>query len=518
MSAAGGDAQRLSGIRTARRGVAGALALRYLGIDTYQHYIVYARSDCAVCHSEGFAAQSRIEVRLNGRSLIATLNAVRGDLLGVGEASLSESAWRRLGAQPGDRIELSHPQPVNSLGYVRGKIYGKRFVEGELAEIVGDIVAGRYSEMHLAAFITACAGDRLDTSETLSLTRAMIDAGDRLTWPAQVVMDKHCVGGLPGNRTTPIVVAIIAAHGLMIPKTSSRAITSPAGTADTMEMLAPVELDLAAMRRVVEREGGCVVWGGSAGLSPADDLLVRVERPLELDSEGQLVASVLSKKASAGATHVIIDIPVGATAKLRTRAAAEQLRTRLEDIGRAIGLAVRVVLSDGTQPVGRGIGPALEAWDVLAVLRGDADAPADLRARSLTLAGTILEFSGSVPRGLGMQQAELLLESGGAWQKFQAICAAQGGMREPPRAPHMRPMLAPRAGVVSSIDNRRLARVAKLAGAPRSAAAGVRFLAPTGTRVAAGQPLFEVHAQAPGELDYALRYVESEGNIVVIDG
>lgn len=495
---------------------AGMLTLRRLGIDTYQHYVVYARADCPVCRSEGFSAQSRVEVRLNGHALIATLNVVTGDLLEDCEVSLSESAWRALGASEGDRVSLAHPPHLDSIAYVRGKVHGKRFSREELSQIVRDIVAGRYSDMHLAAFITACAGDHLDIDETLFLTEAMIGAGDRLGWPAPMVMDKHCVGGLPGNRTTPVVVALVAAHGLLIPKTSSRAITSPAGTADTMETLAPVELSSDAMRRVVEKEGGCVVWGGTAGLSPADDLLVRVERPLELDSEGQMVASVLSKKASAGATHVVIDIPVGPTAKVRSGAAAELLRRRFEEVGHGIGIAVRVVFSDGMQPVGRGIGPALEAHDVLAVLRCDATAPLDLRARSLALAAAILEASGAVPAGLGLQQAELLLDTGQAWKKFQAICDAQGGMRVPGVATHVRPVVASRSGTVSIIDNRRLSRAARLAGAPRAAVAGVRFLAPLGTRVERGQPLFELHAQAPGELDYAMAYVNREGNIVTL--
>ncbi len=493
------------------------LTLRHLGIDTYQQHVVFIRSDSAVCRSLGFAAQSRVEVRLRDRVLNATVNMVRSDLIGAGEVSLSESAWRHLGAQAGDQVELTIAAPVQSFSHLRSKVYGQRLDSPALLEIVTDIAAGRYSDLHLSAFVTACAGDRLDLAETVALTKAMIDVGQRLRWSVPQIMDKHCVGGLPGNRTTPIVVAIVAAHGLVIPKTSSRAITSPAGTADTMEMLAPVTLDSASMRRVVDQEGGCVVWGATAGLSPADDVLVRVERPLELDSEGQLIASVLSKKAAAGATHVVIDIPVGPTAKLRSAAAAESLRHRLEEVGRTVGLEVRAVISDGTQPVGRGIGPALEAWDVLSVLRGEAGAPADLRQRSLALAGLILELAQSVPRGLGVQQAEVLLESGQAWRKFQAICAAQGGMREPPRARYTHPITASRAGRVVRIDNRRLARAAKLAGAPQASAAGIEYLAPLGILVEAGQPLFILHAEAPGVLAYALDYINSQPDILTFE-
>jgi thymidine phosphorylase len=323
-------------------------------------------------------------------------------------------------------------------------------------------------------------------------------------------MDKHCVGGLPGNRTTMILVPIVAACGLLMPKTSSRAITSPAGTADTMETLAPVDLDVEQIRRVVERTGGCVAWGGAVRLSPADDVLIRVERPLDLDSPGQLVASVLSKKVAAGATHVLIDMPVGLTAKVRSAHDAAQLAQYLEQVGESLGLHVRVMRTDGLAPVGRGIGPALEARDVLSVLKREADAPADLARRALALAAELLEFGGAAPVGAGPALAASVLDDGRAWSKFQEICAAQGGMREPPVAPHQQPVTAPRSGTIIAFDNRRLARIAKLAGAPKAACAGIDLHVQLGAVVERGQPLFTLHAATPGELAYALDYAMTQ--------
>lgn len=490
-----------------------------MGIDTYREPVIYMRADCHICRSEGFEAQSRILVECRGRSVVATLNVITdGHGLAHGEAGLSEAAWRLLQPVEGERIALSHPAPLESLKYVRAKLYGKRLADEELSAIVGDVADGRYSDLHLSAFVAACAGNRLDAAETLGLTRAMVAVGERLSWRHPVVADKHCVGGLPGNRTTLIVVPIVAAAGLVMPKTSSRAITSPAGTADTMETLAPVNLDSPAMRRVVEREGGCIVWGGAANLSPADDVLIRVERPLDLDSEGQLVASVLSKKAAAGATHVVIDIPVGPTAKVRSDEAARALTGRLVEVGAALGLRVRVVVTDGAQPVGRGIGPALEARDVLAVLKGEPTAPPDLRQRALVLAGEILELSASVGEGTGVLLAKAILDDGRAWHKFQAICEAQGGLREPPQARYTHVVTAKHAGRVVSIDNRRLARAAKLAGAPKSPAAGLMLHAPLGTSVEPGQPLFTIHAEAPGELAYTVAYLAAQTEDIVALG
>lgn len=492
----------------------GQLHLRRLGIDTYQEPVVYMHRDCPVCRSEGFEAQSRVELSFDGHSVVATLNVVDGDFLKPDEAGVSEAAWRLLRGSEGALVTLHHPKPLESLGHVRAKVYGRKLTPAALRAIISDVAAGRYSELQLAAFVTACAGDRLDLDETVALTRAMVDAGDRITWAPGFVMDKHCVGGLPGNRTTMVVVPIVAACGLRMPKTSSRAITSPAGTADTMETLAPVDLDVPAIRRVVERTGGCIVWGGAVRLSPADDILIRVERPLDLDSQGQLVASVLSKKAAAGSTHVLIDIPVGPTAKVRSAEAAHVLAHQLHATGEALGLKVRVVQTDGAAPVGRGIGPALEARDVLSVLRNEAGAPADLAQRSLVLAGNLLEFGGAAPAGAGLAVATAVLEDGRAWRKFQEICEAQGGMRELPRAAWRQEVAAERSGSVVAIDNRRLARIAKLAGAPQAPAAGIDLHVRNGEFVERGQPLFTLHAGSPGELAYALDYAAAQADTV----
>ena len=498
-------------------GPPGPLRARRALIDTYQQAVVYMRRDCAVCRAEGFEAQAQVEVSANGRQVPATLHHVEAGWLGADEAALSEAAWDLLALHDGDPIRVRHATPLESLQYVRAKVYGRRLDYPSLRALMDDVSRGRVSDLHLAAFVTACAGGRLDHAEIVALTRAMVDVGERMRWPLAPVLDKHCVGGLPGNRTTPIIVPIVTACGVVMPKTSSRAITSPAGTADTMETLAPVALDAATLRRTVEREGGCIAWGGAARLSPADDVLIRVERPLDLDSEAQLVASVLSKKVAAGSERVLIDLPVGPTAKVRSSAAAQSLAASLTSVGAAIGLQVRVVETDGRQPVGRGIGPALEAMDVMAVLQRRADAPPDLRERALLLAGAVLELAGRAARGTGRALAARTLDSGQALAKFLAICEAQGGLREPPRAPYREVVAASRAGRIGAIDNRRLARAAKLAGAPHDPAAGAVIQVRLGDAVVRDQPLFTLHAQSPGELAYALGYVRAQSAIIAID-
>lgn len=278
-----------------------------------------------------------------------------------------------------------------------------------------------------------------------------------------------------------------------------------------------VKLQLEKVKEVVEKEGGCVVWGGGVKLSPADDIIIRVERALDIDSEGQMIASMLSKKVAAGSTHVVIDIPVGKTAKVRTREEAERLSNLFEQIGQAVGLIVKVIITDGSQPIGRGIGPSLEAKDVLSVLRNEEDAPHELKEKSLQLAGVLLELSGKSKPGKGYAESKTLLESGRALQKFKAICQAQGGFKEPGTASIIYPVKADRSGVVTEIDNRKLSRIAKLAGAPDADTAGIRFLAPVGKKIEVGDLLYEIHAESSGELNYSLEYLKAEDHVVKIE-
>jgi thymidine phosphorylase len=406
-------------------------------------------------------------------------------------------------------------QLLESLSYIHAKIFGHTLLPHQIQAIIKDTLNGRLSDLQIAAFIAVTANNKLNKSEITELTKAMVKTGEQLTWDTPVIVDKHCIGGLPGNRTTLIVVPIIAAYGLIIPKTSSRAITSPAGTADTMEVFAPVTLNTHAMRQVVEKENGCIVWGGAFALSPADDVLVRIERALDLDSEGQMVASILSKKVAAGSTHVVIDIPVGDTAKIRTADSAMLLKNHLENIGKKVGLTIETIFTDGSQPVGRGIGPCLEARDVMQVLQNKKEAPQDLRDRALTLAGMVLEFSDKVKKGTGKKLATDLLDNGKAWEKFQAICIAQGGMTEPTLAPHHYTVHSEKTGDVVAIDNRSLAKIAKLAGAPQSKSAGIDMHVALGMPISAGQPLLTIHAESTDELNYALSFIKGKKHEVI---
>jgi thymidine phosphorylase len=398
---------------------------------------------------------------------------------------------------------------------VRAKIQGHALSAGELGAIVQDIAHYRYSDMEIAAFLIGSASF-MTSGELLALSRAMAEAGTQLKWDRPIVVDKHCIGGIPGNRTSMLVVPIVAAHGMVMPKTSSRAITSPSGTADTMEVLAKVELEPEQLYNIVHQERACLAWGGTARLAPADDVLISVERPLGIDSQGQMVASILSKKLAAGSNHLLVDIPVGPTAKVRHMREALQLRKLFEYIGDRSGIHLEVIITDGNQPIGRGIGPVLEARDVMQVLNNETDAPSDLRQKALRLAGRILEFDPDVRGGYGYSIARDILDSGRAMAKMQDIIAAQGKQTQEYHLGKLSfEVTAERSGFITAIDNYHLARIARLAGAPMDKGAGVDLFKKLGDGVEQGEPLYRVYAEFKADHQFALAMTQERSGYTI---
>jgi len=492
------------------------LKLRRVAIDARHENLAFLARDCRQYRPEEFEALEKIEISADNRRILAILNVVddpailKGDELGLGER-----AFRHFGMPEGALVEVAQASPPQSLEAIHRKLAGHVLVEREIDAVVRDIAANRYSKIEIAAFLVSSAGS-MAVEEVLALTRAMAKVGTQLSWDGGRVVDKHCIGGVPGNRTSMIVVPIVAAYGLTIPKTSSRAITSPAGTADTMEVLARVDLSIEEMRSIVRRERGCLVWGGHVDLSPADDVLISVERPLSLDPREQMVASIISKKLAAGSTHLVVDIPVGPSAKVRDPEEAERLRKLFEYVGAATGLTLDVVLTDGTQPVGRGIGPVLEARDVMKVLRNEPEAPPDLRERSLFLAGRVLEFDPRLRAGEGRDHAEKLLASGDALAQMERMIAVQGPSRALyPLGQLTREVPSPARGRVKAIDCYRIARTARLAGAPTDKGAGVDLLKKVGEAVAEGEALYRIHACFPADFKFATEYARGASGYTV---
>ncbi|MFA6265799.1 MAG: phosphonate metabolism protein/1,5-bisphosphokinase (PRPP-forming) PhnN [Pseudolabrys sp.] len=478
------------------------MTLRALPIDSWRDHMAYLPAHSAVVAAADYLGPGRIEISDGARSIRASVHIIDdAGLLGASDIGLSRSAFEALGLPEGTKVTIERTPSPESAEALRAKLRGEELSDGQIRTLIGDMVEGRYPDREMAAFLVA-ATRGLSDREVVALARARADFTDRLTWDEPMVVDKHSMGGIPGSRITMIVVPLVAAHGLAIPKTSSRAITSAAGTADAMETLARVDLSAADVHRVVAQARGCVAWNGRLNHSAVDDVMNAITRPLGLDSTRWSVASILSKKLAAGSTHVIIDLPYGPQTKLKSRQDAVDLAALFERIGQGLGLVVEAHATNGERPIGRGVGPALEARDVFAVLDNAADAPADLRDKALFFTGRILAWDPKVAsEAAGQARARELLASGAGRDALERIVHAQG-RRQPRVLPgaHTRVVNADRSGIVTAIDGWTVAAIARRAGAPSDLRAGLDLLRAVGDAVKTGEPLYVIHAGSEADL------------------
>ncbi len=455
----------------------------------------------------------RLMVSFSGRSTTAVLDiAEKEGMVNHGRIGLFEEVLKILHVKSGEYIEVSLAPKPNSVLYIRQKLDGKTLAYPELKSIMQDVVHDKLSEIEIASYVTANYTRGMSLQEIRDLTHAMTDTGKSINFHKKKLVDLHCIGGVPGNRTTLIVVPILVAAGLFVPKTASRAITSPAGTADTMEVLAPVSFSQKKLQHILNKSGGFIVWGGAMNLAPADEKIIRVEYPLSIDAEGQMLASIMAKKTSVGATHVLIDIPVGNGSKVPDFANASRLKSLFTTLGSQLGMKVKVMLSDGSEPIGNGIGPCLEAKDCLQVLEGE-ETPNDLRGKSLEMAASLLEFTGTAKTGKGRLLAERLLNSGKAWEAMQKIIQAQRG-KHPTHTRILQSrfsgdVIAARSGTISHVENSAITKVARLAGAPVDKKAGVYLHSHKGNIIRRGDTLLTVYSESEEKLAFAKEFLKT---------
>jgi thymidine phosphorylase len=429
----------------------------------------------------------------------------------MGKIGLFEEVLDRLKVKHNDSITLLFTGKPESVKHIRDKLFGKELEYMELYRIVDDISHDRLTAIEKTYFVSACFTNGLSIKEIVSLTKAMVETGEKLKFKG-LTLDKHCIGGVPNNRTTMIVVPIIAAAGLIMPKTSSRAITSPAGTADTMECLTQVELDKKKIKRVVKKTKACIIWGGSMDLAPADDKIIDIEHPLSIDAEGQLLASVISKKASVTSNMVLIDIPMGKTTKIKNKREARHIKKMFEILGRKMGMKIKVIVTNGSQPIGRGVGPILEARDVLAILQNHNHAPSDLKKKSLMMAGILLEMAG---KKQGLKLAQNILESGRAYKKMQEIINAQGRQKIPKLGAFSFHVKSGKSGKVKEINNEIIAKIARMAGAPHDKGSGLYLNKKVNDHVKKSELLYTIYAENKFKLEFSVKFMKKNNGFLI---
>ena len=426
------------------------------------------------------------------------------------EIGLFEEVAKALNVRDLSKVNVGASERPKSVGYIKKKMDKGKLKEDELREIVKDISSNRISEIETAAFVSSVYINGLDLDETVSMTKALIENGKRLDFGNAMVVDKHCIGGTNG-RSTMVIVPIIAAAGLMIPKTSSRSITSAAGTADSVEVVAPVSMSLEKITEITKKVGGVMAWGGAVDLAPGDDKIIKIEHPLSLDPEGQVIASVMAKKASVGAKFVIIDIPIGPDVKVKTREQGESMALKFIEVGKKIGIKAEVVLTNGNEPSGKAFGPSLEAKYAMEILEGKFFD--NLAQKSCELAGALLELCGAERKMQGYAKAREILESGKALQKMREIIKAQGGTVTGSvdiKLSDIKKVISSTAsGEISKINVRQCIELARIAGAPADKKAGIMLLVEEGDKVKEGQPVLEIYAENKRKLELAIEYAKT---------
>ncbi len=459
----------------------------------------------------GVRSSDRVKIAYGNKEMIAITNIAEN--FPQNRIGLFEETEGALAVNGDEIVQVEMATLPESLFNIRAKLRGERLRERDIIAIVKDVVERHLSSVEIAAFLTSLSIHGLSTAETEALSRAMISTGKTIDFGKGLILDKHSVGGIPGDKTSMLVVPIVAAAGFTIPKTSSRAITSPAGTADRVETLCPVNLSITEIKRVVEKTGGCLVWGGSLELAPADDLFIQVEYPLGIDP--MLLPSILSKKKAIGATHVVVDIPTGMGAKIKTRQEAYTLASDFVDLGKRLGLNIQCALTFGDQPLGCGIGPALEAREALSTLMGGG--PPDLREKAVSLASMLFEMVGvDNPRAI----AEEMIDSGKAERKMREIIAAQGGNatvkpEDLSVGPKSTVVRSKEAGKVLWLSTDAIVRIARMAGAPKEKGAGVILHAKLGATVRKDDILLEIYAERSSRLSAALELAQQLSPIVL---
>ncbi len=447
----------------------------------------------------------RAKLSINGR-VMTVFVGVRD---GLGNSVvMHRGLYRELGEPKEIDIE-PYITPV-SINYIKRKLKGEKLDYDKMYVIIKDIVNGVLTDVEIAAFISAQMSVGMDINEMIHLTRAMVETGKKLKFE-EPVFDIHSIGGVPGNsKVSMVAVPIIASAGIFIPKTSSRAITSPAGTADTMEVLARVEFTVDEVLELAKRVNGFIIWGGALNLAPADDILIRVEHVLRADPVSQMVASILSKKLSMGVQHLLIDIPVGHGAKVETLERGRELASLFTQVGQGLGISIRCALTYGGQPIGYAVGPALEAREAIETLLGKG--PMSVTEKAISIAGLVLEMAGVAPRGAGREVAKEILSSGKAYEMFKKIIEAQGGdpnvkPEDIPLGKHKVEVRAPMDGYVTGVYNQPITAIARAAGAPHDKGAGVKLYVKRGHKVKKGDVLMEIYSNSSVRLEEAYKLV-----------
>ncbi len=475
--------------------------IKEINVDAGEFTVILNRKDAT---DMGVRSLDRVKLITPEKTITAIVETT-GSVVKEGEIGVLCKAFEELGACETGDVDVIPTGRPHSVELIKKKIEGHTLSPEEIRDIVTDISRHNLSDIELTAYVVASQLNGMNLEETTALTKSMVETGDTIELDKSPVFDFHSIGGAPGNKITLIVVPIVAAAGLYIPKTSSRAISSACGTADIFETIARVSLEMDEIKRITEEIGGVIAWGGNVNFAPADDIIIRVEYPLSIDPYSQLIASVMAKKKAVGADYFLLDIPTGPGTKVEDSELAHRYANDFIEIGRRLDMRVECAITYGGQPLGKHIGPALEAQEALAILEGKINSSSVIE-KSISMAGILLEMGGIHN---GKASAREILENGDALKKFRQILKAQDGnpdlkSEEILPGQYKATITSNMDGYVTFLDNKKLVRLARTAGSPKDKGAGLVFLKKRGDKIDKGEPMFEIYADNQRKLEEAV--------------
>jgi AMP phosphorylase len=485
-------------------GVPVSFKVRPIDLETGEFTVILNRKDAEIM---GIRSLDRVKVSTDRESMTAIVE-LTDSVVDVNQVGILKKGRNRLGAAEDEEVRVVPVSRPRSIEIIKKRLNGEELTSDEINILTEEITNHRLSDVELSAFVCSTYMKDLNNREIKDLTLAMVNTGELIDIDVEPIFDFHSIGGVPGNKVTLIVVPIVAAAGLNIPKTCSRAISSAGGTADILETIANVTLPGWKIKEITEQVGGTIAWGGGVNIAPADDIIIRAEYPLSIDPYSQVIASVLAKKKAVGADHLLMDIPTGPHTKVSSMELARKYARDFMEIGEKIGINVQCAITYGGQPVGRNIGPALEVMEALQVLENRPPSSSTVE-KATSLAGIILEMGGL--SGDGKEEAMRILRSGEALEKFHEIIQAQG--TETPDitsdevilGSNMGEIISPGRGYVSSINNKELVRIARASGCPHDKYGGIVLEKKIGHQVERGDVLFKVYSSNEQRLKAALR-------------
>lgn len=402
-------------------------------------------------------------------------------------------------------------EKILALNAIRKKLVGKRLSYKEIYAVISQIAKDELGDILTTYFTASGYSKGFTNKELFFMTKAMVETGEKLHFKG-IVADKHSIGGIPGTRTSLIIIPIIAAAGYKIPKSSSRAITSVDGTADDMEVLAPVILNKEKIKKIVNKTKGCIVWNGRFNIAPADDYIIEVEKPLLFESYDKVLVSIMAKKVAFGSNHVVIDLPYGKMVKVHDLKDAEIVKEKFLFLAKEFKMKMKVLVHKTDEPAGRGIGPILEVRESFRVLQQKKNRPVDLEVRSINLAGTLLDLclkdspvklrqEVKKKYGNAFGWATYLLTSGLAYKKMQEIIKAQGG-KPNVDSESLKPgkfiseIKAKRAGIIKEINSKNITSIARILGAPAQKGAGIYLNKKMGEKTKKGEAIYTLYSES----------------------